>query len=165
VRSASFVAPDTRIGRGLKQVEVEPPNSDAGLRAVLQRTDRPRERRHWMPAGHSLLVEIFLWEGDGDAALAEAKAGGCGDDLWLKLAQAREAVHPEDALPIYQARVERTVALANNRAYDDATGLLKKIRELMQRTGAGGEFTTYLDTVCAKHRAKRNFMQRIEMLR
>ena len=61
--------------------------------------------------------------------------------------------------------MERTVALANNRAYDDATGLLKKIRELMQRTGAGGEFAAYLDTVRAKHRAKRNFMQRIEMLR
>ena len=75
----------------MKHVEVEPPNSDAGLRAVLQRADRLRGARHWTPGGHSLLVEIFLCEGDSDAAFAKAKAGGCSEELWLRFVLAREA--------------------------------------------------------------------------
>ncbi len=122
-----------------------------------------RNIRHcsWMPHDHSLLVEIFLWEGDSDAALVEAKTGGCGESLWFAVAEAREAKHPEDAVAIYQARLDTIVKQANNHAYDQATALVAKIRKLMQRTKQEKEFAAWLEAVLLKHKAKRNFMQRL----
>ncbi|HJY76811.1 MAG TPA: hypothetical protein VKE95_09270 [Burkholderiales bacterium] len=37
----------------------------------------------------------FLWEGDRDRALAEARRGGCALDLWFKLAEQRARYHQE----------------------------------------------------------------------
>lgn len=116
----------------------------------------------WMSRDHSLLVEIFLWEGDSDAALAEAKIGSCGESLWLSVAEAREAKHPEDAVAIYQARLDGIMKQANKHAYDQAAALVAKIRKLMQRAKQEKEFAAWLDTVRLKHKAKRNFMQRLD---
>ncbi|MHB1530373.1 MAG: SWIM zinc finger family protein [Acidiferrobacteraceae bacterium] len=121
-----------------------------------------RRRGVWMSRDHSLLVEIFLWEGDSDAALAEAKTGSCGESLWFSVAEAREAKHPEDAVAIYHARLDGIVKQANKRAYDQAAALVAKIRTLMQRAKQEEEFAAWLDTVRLKHKAKRNFMQRLD---
>ncbi len=135
----------------------------AGLREnFLNAAKNDRSRRVWMPRDHSPLVEIFLWEGDSDAALAEAKTGGCGESLWFSIAQAREADHPEDAVAIYQARLDGIVKQANNHVYDQAAALITKLRKLMQRTKQEEEFTTWLDCVRVRHKAKRNFMRKLE---
>lgn len=118
----------------------------------------------WTAGGHSLLVEIFLWEGDSDAALAEAKAGGCTEYLWFKLAKAREQDHPQDAIEIYQARVEPIVNQKDNRAYDEAAALIGKIGALMKRVGKQREFAIWLDALRAQHKPKRNFMQRLDKI-
>lgn len=123
---------------------------------------RDRRRWSWMPHDHSLLVEIFLWEDDSDAALAEAKTGGCSESLWFAIAEAREAKHPEDAIAIYQARLDTIVKQANNRAYDEAAALVAKVRGLMRRTKQEREFAMWLEAVRATHKAKRNFMQRLD---
>ncbi|MGH8503638.1 MAG: hypothetical protein ACREVE_14420 [Gammaproteobacteria bacterium] len=109
----------------------------------------------------SLLVEIYLWEGDVEAALREAKTGGCSEPLWLQLAAALEARQPEDAIEIYKDRVDPIVDRRNNQAYDEAAELLRKIQELMRRTGQAPAFLDYVAAVRARHKAKRNFMQRI----
>ena len=41
------------------------------------------------------LLEIFLWEGNRTAALAEARSSGCALTLWFKLAQARAKCRQE----------------------------------------------------------------------
>lgn len=125
-----------------------------------------RDRNRWSstPGGHSLLVEIFLWENDSDAALAEAKAGGCTESLWFKIARARERDHPADAAEIYRARLDDIVDRKNNDAYDEAAALVNKIRDLMQRTTQEKEFADWIETVRIKHKAKRNFMQRLEKM-
>jgi uncharacterized Zn finger protein len=133
------------------------------LRAeVLNAGKRDRRRWSWMPHDHSLLVEIFLWEGDSDAALAEAKTGGCHESLWFAIAEAREAKYPEDAIAIYQARLDNIVKQTNNRAYDQAAALVARVRDLTRRTRQEKEFAAWLESVRIKHKAKRNFMQRIE---
>lgn len=125
---------------------------------------RDRSRWAWMARDHSLLVEIFLWEGDSDAALAQAQAktGGCGESLWFAIAEARETKHPEDAAAIYQARLDNIVNRKNNNAYDEGAALVAKVRDLMQRTKQEKEFAAWLDTVRVRHKAKRNFMQRLD---
>lgn len=126
--------------------------------------DRPRTRYAWMPGGHSLLVEIFLWEGDSDAALAEAKTGGCTESLWFDIAEAREKDHPADAADIYRNRLDGIVDRKNNAAYDEAAALVAKLRGLMRRTKQEQEFAAWFEAVRARHKAKRNFMQRLEEL-
>lgn len=59
--------------------------------------------------GRSLLVEIFLWEGDPKQAWQEAKAGGCSQQLWMRLAPIRAKEHPEDALSVYLPQIEPLV--------------------------------------------------------
>lgn len=130
----------------------------------LKAQQADRNRRSWIPGGHSLLVEIFLWEGDSDTSLAEARTGGCTESLWFALARAREQDHPLDAAEIYRNRLDEIVHQGNNRAYDEAAALVGKIRDLMQRTKQEKEFTEWLETVRVKHKAKRNFMQRLDKL-
>ncbi len=135
------------------------------LRQAIAKENREsrRERRGWHPpADSSELVRIFLWEKDVDAAWREAKEGGCTNDLWLELATRRERDHPEEALPIYQARVEPTVAQTNNDAYREAIRLLRKVHALMCRLGKEAEFARYLEAVRAAHKPKRNFMKLLE---
>ncbi|MBI3090671.1 MAG: SWIM zinc finger family protein [Candidatus Tectomicrobia bacterium] len=111
---------------------------------------------------HTELVRVFLWEKDIKAAWREATEGGCADDQWMELAKKREKSHPEDALPLYQRRIEPTLSRKNNEAYREAVGLLKKVQELMARLGRESEFAQYLASVRAAHKPKRNFMKLLE---
>jgi uncharacterized Zn finger protein len=107
----------------------------------------------------STIVAVLLWEEDADAAWTEAKDGGCSNTLWLELAKSRVHEHPEDVLPIFQRQIDPTVWRGNNQSYSEAVAMLAQIRALMKRLRREGDFTQYLETVRAKHRAKRNFMK------
>lgn len=124
--------------------------------------DTPRRRYGWTPGGHSLLVEIFLSEGDSGAALEEAKAGGCTAELWFKIAKARERQYPADAAQIYRERLDGIVDRKSNDAYDQAAELAAAVRALMRRTRQEHEFAAWLEDVRTKHKAKRNFMKRLD---
>jgi uncharacterized Zn finger protein len=136
----------------------------AHIRAELRRPDRKPGPWDWSAAGHTLLVEIFLHENDSDAALAEANCGGCTSEAWMQLAQAREEDHPSDAAAIYRRFIDATVNQANNRAYDEAAELAATIKALMHRAGQKKDFAEWLAALRVKHKAKRNFMQRISSL-
>ncbi len=134
------------------------------VRSELQRPDRTRGTWHRSAGGSTLLVEIFLHEGDSDAALAEAKSGGCNRHAWMQLARAREKDHPLDAAAIYRDSIDAIVERKNNQAYDEAAELAGRIKGLMARGEQGEEFAAWLEALRVKHKAKRNFMQRIERL-
>jgi uncharacterized Zn finger protein len=112
--------------------------------------------------GSSELVRIFLWEGDNETAWQEATQGGCSEALWMELAAKREADHPEDALPIYQDQVERLTAQMGKQAYQQAVGLLRKVREVMTRLGREEELAAYLASVRATHKRKRNLIKLLD---
>ena len=139
-----------------------------GLDYIREKTqaseqDRPRGRWRFSPwSDHSLLVEIFLWEGDKDAAWQEACDGGCTDDLWLQIARHREKEHPEDAVAVYQRQVGPIVGRTNNKAYAEAIVLLRRIRKLMECLGDRKAFQRYLDTLRTNFKRKRNFMQMLD---
>lgn len=131
------------------------------VRAEAKRPDRSRGVWKLGASGSTLLVEIFLHEGDSDAALAEAKSGGCNRTVWMQLAHAREKDHPLDAAAIYRDSIEAIVDRKNNQAYDEAAALVRKIKALMARGGQKAEFAAWRDALRVKHKAKRNFMKRI----
>ncbi len=56
------------------------------------------------PRGHSILVEVLLWEEDADAAWQAAQHGGCTRRHWLDVARARAGQHPADAIPVPSRR-------------------------------------------------------------
>ena len=124
--------------------------------------DKSRARPAWLPGGHALLVEIHLEEGDSDAALAEARAGGCTESLWFEIAHEREKNHPADAAEIYRKSIDRIVGQAKNSAYDQGVALIAKVRKLMRSAGQEREFVEWLGELRVRHKAKRNFLQRLE---
>ena len=117
----------------------------------------------WSPrVDHSLLVEIFLWEKDADAAWREATHGGCSGLLWLEVASRLEKGRPEDALAIYRAQIEPTVEQKGDAAYQAAVRLLRKVSALMSRMGQASELATYLESIRAAHKPKRNFIKLLD---
>ena len=108
---------------------------------------------------HSLLVQIFLWEKDVEAAWREAQEGGCGGSWWMELARLREKQFPADVIPVYQKQVEALIHQKNNGSYAEAVKLLGKIGGLMMRLKRADQFAGYLATVRAAHKPKRNFIQ------
>jgi uncharacterized Zn finger protein len=116
----------------------------------------------WIESNASVLVQVLLWEGDAVAALEAARAGGCGTHLWLQLAGALEADHADEAIANYQDRIDPIVGRTGNQSYDQAADLLRRVCDLMTRSGRGGELGPYLDALRARHKAKRNFIRRLE---
>jgi uncharacterized Zn finger protein len=133
-----------------------------------QPVDRGRDadagRRVWpgWSGGRSELVRIFLWEGDPETAWQEATQGGCSEALWMELAAKREADHPEDALPIYQDQIERLIAQMGKQAYQQAVGLLGKVRDIMTRLDREEELAAYLASVRTTHKRKRNLIKLLD---
>jgi uncharacterized Zn finger protein len=114
------------------------------------------------PVDHSRLVEILLWEGNVEEAWRQAKEGGCSDRLWLDLAARREEGHPEDALTIYQERIEPLVNQTDNKAYRKAYELLLKVHTLMCHLGREAEFEEYVELLRLEYKRKRNFMKLLD---
>lgn len=114
------------------------------------------------PSDHSLLVQIFLWEKDTDAAWREAQTGGCSGALWMELAAKQEQEHPADVLPIYERELERLLDRKNNDAYAHAVGLLRRSRALMLRLEDAGGFAKYVQKLRAVHKPKRNFIKLLD---
>jgi uncharacterized Zn finger protein len=115
----------------------------------------------WNPplADHSLVVQIYLWEKEVEAAWREAKVGGCHDSWWLELARLREKQFPADVIPIYQKQVDTLINEKNSHSYADAVKLLRKIRGLMAQQAREDQFTGYLESVRNAHKPKRNFIK------
>jgi uncharacterized Zn finger protein len=79
-----------------------------------------------------------------------------------QLANRRQNTRPEDALPIYQSRIEPTLEEKNAEAHRACVDLLRKIRTLIARLGTEPEFALYLEEVCRSHRRKWNFIKLLD---
>jgi uncharacterized Zn finger protein len=120
--------------------------------------DRAPHQVMWAPES-STLVEVLLFDGDEEAAWAQATAAGCRRDLWLELARLREREHPLDAIPIWQGEVERHITAKNNQAYAEAVELIARVGRLMEAAGRAADFAPYVASVRASHKPKRNLMK------
>jgi uncharacterized Zn finger protein len=161
------------LERHAKKTKAWPEWRERALTEIRQRIAKAKEksrgqtRPHWMRPGddHSQLVEIFLYEGDVDAAWREAQDGGCSDGLWLQLAEAREKDYPEDAAPIYLRQAEQAIVEVRNSRYDESVGLLVKAAAVMKRMGRKEEFVRQLEALRVKYKIKRNFIKLVEQKR
>jgi uncharacterized Zn finger protein len=109
-------------------------------------------------------VELILWEKDTEAAWNEARSGVCRDSLWLEMAKLREKDHPGDAVPVYQRLVEPIITQKKNPANEEATKMIRHIRELMHGMGQKAEFAAFFAQVRLRHKPKRNLMKLLDGL-
>ncbi|KAM3096633.1 DUF6880 family protein [Phormidesmis sp. 146-35] len=136
---------------------------ERALKQIRQRIEESKRQKTGMLfhgyRDHSLLVEIFLWEGETESAWQEAKAGGCSKALWIQLANQREPDHPEDSLSIYMNEIEPLIQQTNNNAYAEAVGFLKKARSLMLKLSLRSQFDQYQEHLRSTYKNKRNFIK------
>jgi uncharacterized Zn finger protein len=125
-------------------------------------------RRHRAPAwlSHhpdgSTLVEILLWEGDGDAAWDAAQQHGCDDRLWSHVAAARAERHPADALDVYRRQLDRALQPADKRAYQDVVRLLRIMRPLYDATGRTSSFDHLVASIRTDYKRRRTLLERLD---
>ncbi|WP_116997361.1 SWIM zinc finger family protein [Desertimonas flava] len=105
------------------------------------------------------LIEALLTDGRIDEAWETARRLEYVGPLIPKLAEAREATHPLDAVGVYESMVIRQIHLKNNEAYADAVELMGRIRHLCERAGASDRFHALLSQVRTDHKIKRNLMK------
>jgi uncharacterized Zn finger protein len=122
-----------------------------------QALETVRQRMDLRGFDGSMLVSIFAWEGELDAAWETARDHGCERSTLLKLAKQSEAARPDDALAVFQAEVEEVLGVANRRAYTEAMGLLRRIERLMDKQGQADEFAAYAAAVRAANARRPTF--------
>lgn len=146
---------------------------ERALAEIRLRIAKAREKSHgklldhWPTdeGTHSRLAEIFLHEGDAEAAWREGQTGGCSDSLWLRVAVAREKLHPADAAPVYLRLAEASLAAISNGRYEDTVALLAKAASVMKCLDRSPEFVRQLDALRLKYKIKRNFIRLVEQKR
>jgi uncharacterized Zn finger protein len=135
------------------------------IRAGIAKSLRKTGERVWdWRKDHSTLVEIFFWEKHIEDAWEEAKAGGCSDELWMRLARWLEKDRPADAIPIYQTQVQRTLRQTGNKFYRQAVRHIREIEKLLKRVNRSGEFSAYLQALRTEYSRKRNFVAMLDKL-
>jgi hypothetical protein len=133
-----------RLRRAAEAVDAWEIERDAA-RAVL----RERDQRSF--------VEALL--GDGEAQLAWDTAQAAeqellGNDLWLRLAESRQAAHPADAVAVYQRVADRTLEQTDRRAYAAAVRILKHARDAAKAAHDLESFSQYIATLREQQRRR-----------
>jgi len=134
--------------------------------AFVRGQPKPQGQWHGDPhAQWSLLVDIFVWEKDVEAAWQEARHGGASASQMLDLAKRRENRHPEDAIPVYRAEVDRLVQGLGDNIYAQAAELLSVLSRLMRGANQGVDFQRYVEGIRSSQRRKRNLIKRLQKIK
>ncbi len=112
----------------------------------------------------SLLVKLHLLEGEIEEAWNAGGNAALEEGVRLALAAARGRTHPEDAVRLYREAIDETLRIADNRSYQYAVQLLRRIRPVLNRSAGAGAWVKFLEYLRTKHRAKRNLMKLLDQL-
>ena len=110
----------------------------------------------------SRVVELLIEENLYDNAWLTASAGGCREDLWLRLGMLREREHPDEALTIYQRHINRLLSGRTLGNYHEALALLDRMRSLSAEHQRGAAFDKYRAALRSAHRQKRSFIRLLD---
>lgn len=128
-------------------------------RKVLRSADRLKTECWY---GGSVLVDALMDDGDLDPAWQAAADGYADQRQWLALADRIRAQRPADALTVYLRWIEPLRKQTGNGAYERMTELLLSARACHLSLGTETEFTSYLATLRADQKRKRNLMAMLD---
>ena len=116
----------------------------------------------------SLRSEIYLDEGDVDAALKELESVpsygfGPGFGTYrMRMADAIAAVRPRDAIRLYQREAEGAIAQRGRPCYQAAAEYLCKARNLAEGVGEGTAFREYMSKLQEDNRTLRALREELD---
>ncbi|SPB18176.1 zinc finger SWIM domain-containing protein [Caballeronia novacaledonica] len=117
------------------------------------------------PGSRSTIVEIYLASKDFEKAWAAFAGGPVATSLWATMASIRAKTHPRDAIALYHRLLPIAAEQGTRKArYDEAFGIVRKIRSLRTELGEQNEFAKELDVIRDVYGAKRNFMKLLASL-
>lgn len=105
----------------------------AALERLRAHDARPLGR--YFVADRSEAVRAQLEEGEVEDAWTDAVEGGCGAQLWRRLADTRRDRHPDDSVGVYRRLLDGLLEHADVRAYREAVALLHEIRATLAAEG------------------------------
>lgn len=108
------------------------------------------------------LIDVLLHEGRVDEAWQVAVERGCDQRRWLVLAQAREADHPLDAIPIYRRAALAAIDTVKRGGYEQAVRLLTRIERAAAAAGSPEVFDELVDGIVADHKRKTSLMAMLD---
>jgi hypothetical protein len=103
------------------------------------------------------LVDALLSDGDSSLAwdtAAAAPSDEIGADLWLRLAESREAEAPADPVAVYQRVADEVLETADRRAYAAAVRIVKRARAAAQSANALTKFAQHITHVREQYRRR-----------
>ncbi len=111
----------------------------------------------------SPLIGISIYEKDTNEVLRwyeiAKKTPFLANSFDTQVAEAVKNSHPDESLKIWWKLAENQINLVKTSAYEVAAMYLRQMRDVYQKTGRVGEWTTLIAGIRAKHKAKRNLMQ------
>lgn len=116
----------------------------------------------------TLLVEIFLLEGNVEMALQEADSGRCRWETLIKLAEVCQKNRPREALKIYTRLVpeilKSTINAQStpNHRYKQAAELMQRAQKLSKQLNEISEFKQWHDSIYNQYKHKRNFKKLLD---
>jgi uncharacterized Zn finger protein len=131
---------------------------EAAMRVGVWESERSAARLVMAENDRGGLVDVLLSDGEPNTAWEEAMRNPnweVGERRWMRLAEARQSDHPEDAMKVYVRLADRELETADRSAYTRATRLLKKasrVAALSDRTA--DEFTDYLQVLRDRYRRR-----------
>jgi hypothetical protein len=105
------------------------------------------------PAG---LVDALLADGDNEEAWRTANAGNSelSSTQWQRLAEAREAALPAEAMAVYQRLADDALQQADKRAYQAAVRHLKAARRAATAADRSNDFTEHIEALRERNRRR-----------
>jgi uncharacterized Zn finger protein len=149
--------PDEALLKRVKKLATASNRWDAARADLIAFLNKQQFARH-------LLVDIYLDEGDLDAAERIAKQTFYSGNIRLKIAQAAEKVDPRRAIALYQGLASGQIAGKNRSAYIQAVEYLQRVKKLYRKLGEDGAWSEYLAKLRNAHPTLRAFQEELSRL-
>ena len=113
------------------------------------------------PGAGSVLVQLWLSEGDVDAAWAAADRYGAGW-AWQQLATQGAEARPVAAADLYRPQLENDLQRPNTRLYPGIAATLATMAELYERGGRSADFALYIAKVRQDYGRRPSLMKALQ---
>lgn len=131
-------------------------------------TERPAARAVLAERDPGGLVDVLLADGEPEAAWQVPGAHADwdpGPQRWVRLAEAREASAPGDALDVYLRLADLQLETTGKATYVRAVAILKKAAQAARAADRQGEFAAHLAALREMHRRRPTFIAVLDKAR
>lgn len=140
----------------------------AAEEAGVWQSQRPAARA--LLAEHDLsgLVDALLSDGEPDEAwrvATESPDWDAGERRWMRLAEAREPSHPEDAMDVYLRLADHELETTGRSAYMRGTRMLKRAARAAATAERTAEFANHLHELRDRYRGRPTLIAMLDKAR